>query len=182
MIPLFLCSENNDLYDTLTPIEYLRFIGILYGKNEKEIEKKALKMLEIFELSQNKDSIMTTFSKGMKQKVLIMAGMIHNPDIIFLDEPLSGVDSNTVLLTKKILAKLATKGKTIIYCSHILEIVERISDRIIIIDNGKVIANDSFEKLKTMDKGNSLEQIFSQLTSESKYFSLADQLLDAVIG
>jgi len=171
--------ENIALYDTLTPLEYLNFIGQIYEMEENEIEKKAGRMLEIFNLSENMHDRMTTFSKGMRQKVLIIAGMIHNPEIIFLDEPLTGLDANTALIIKEILAKLADEGKTIFYCSHIMDVVERISDRIIIIDKGKIIADSPFEELQNMTRGESLEKIFTQLTGNTQHSTMAGQFVAA---
>jgi ABC-2 type transport system ATP-binding protein len=112
--------------------------------------------------------------------VLIIAGMIHDPEIIFLDEPLTGLDANTALIIKEILAKLAAQGKTIFYCSHIMDVVERISDRIIIIDKGQIIADSPFEELKTMVKGESLEKIFTQLTGNTRHSDIAGQFVDAI--
>jgi len=106
---------------------------------------------------------MDTFSKGMKQKILIIAGLINNPDILFLDEPLSGLDANSVILVKDMLTRLAKQGKTIFYSSHLMDVVEKISDRIILIDDGKVIADGTFEELQK-DSTASLEQVFANLT------------------
>ena len=172
--------ENVALYDTLTPIEYLNFIGQLYKMEEKEIEKKARRMLQILALSENTDQRMTTFSKGMRQKVLIIAGMLHDPEIIFMDEPLAGLDANTTVTMKEILAKLAKQGKTIFYCSHIMDVVERISDRIVIIDNGQIIADAPFEELQAMykERGESLETIFTQLTGNTQHSVIADQFIE----
>lgn len=173
--------ENIALYDTLTPIEYLNFIGQLYKMEEKEIEKKARGMLQILALSENTDQRMTTFSKGMRQKVLIIAGMLHDPEIIFMDEPLTGLDANTTVTMKEILAKLAKQGKTIFYCSHIMDVVERISDRIVIIDNGQIIADAPFEELQAMykERAESLETIFTQLTGNTQHSVIADQFIEA---
>jgi ABC-2 type transport system ATP-binding protein len=173
--------ENVALYDTLTPIEYLNFIGQLYKMEEKEIEKKTRRMLQILALSENTDQRMTTFSKGMRQKVLIIAGMLHDPEIIFMDEPLTGLDANTTVTMKEILAKLAKQGKTIFYCSHIMDVVERISDRIVIINNGQIIADAPFEELQAMykERGESLETIFTQLTGNTQHAVIADQFIEA---
>jgi ABC-2 type transport system ATP-binding protein len=172
--------ENAMLYETLTPIEYLTFIGQLYEMSIPEIEKKAQDLLALFGLSANVHQRMVTFSKGMKQKVLLIAGMIHNPEIIFLDEPLSGLDANAVILVKEILVQLRNSGKTIVYSSHIMDVVEKISDRIVLINKGEIIANGSFEELKSTQNA-SLEQIFAQLTGSTESTSLtAGQFLDAL--
>lgn len=179
--------ENAALYDTLTPIEYLSFIAGVYELDSKISEKKINEFLDCFELTGVKNNRMTTFSKGMRQKVLIISAFLHNPEVIFLDEPLSGLDANTTILVKEILDKLAKDGKTIFYCSHIMDVVERISDRIVIINNGKIIADAPFEELKSMNnqKGNeneSLENIFSQLTGNGEQINKAEQFLNILKG
>jgi ABC-2 type transport system ATP-binding protein len=171
--------ENAALYDTLTPTEFLGFIGSLYGIDSENIQSKSWRLMEILGLSDVTHERMNTFSKGMKQKVLIIAGLLHNPDIIFLDEPLSGLDANSALVIKEILAKLATKGKTIFYCSHIMDVVERISHRIVIIDKGKVIADGPFEQLQSMS-GQSLEKIFTSLTGNFQHEAIACDFIDAI--
>jgi ABC-2 type transport system ATP-binding protein len=172
--------ENAALYDVLTPMEYLQFIGALYQLESEQVQRKAMELLHLFELSDKHDHRMTTFSKGMRQKVLLIAGLINNPDIIFLDEPLSGLDANAVILVKEILGKLAATGKTIFYSSHIMDVVEKISDRIIILNKGTIIANGSFSELNAQAQSGSLESIFTQLTGNSNHEGLADKFVDAV--
>ncbi len=174
--------ENAAMYDTLTPMEYLGFVGNFYDMNPQAIRFRAEKMLGIFGLTENLHQRMTTFSKGMRQKVLIVSGMIHNPDILFLDEPLSGLDANTTITIKEILARLAASGKTIFYCSHIMDVVERISDHIVIIDKGQIIADGSFEELQSnaAAKGKSLEKIFTQLTGSHEHTEAANQFINAL--
>ena len=172
--------ENAMLYESLTPLEYLTFIGQLYEMSLSEIEKKAKDLLTVFGLEGNIHQRMTTFSKGMKQKVLLIAGMIHNPEIIFLDEPLSGLDANSVILVKEILLQLRNSGKTIVYSSHIMDVVEKISDQIVLINKGEILANGTFEELKST-QNSSLEQIFAQLTGSTDSTSLmAGQFIDAI--
>jgi ABC-2 type transport system ATP-binding protein len=120
---------------------------------------------------------MTTFSKGMRQKVLLIAGMIHNPSILFLDEPLSGLDANAVILVKEILIQLKRSGKTIFYSSHLMDIVEKISDRIIIINKGEVIANGTFQELNSQATG-SLEKIFTDLTGSKEHETTAGKFIN----
>lgn len=160
--------ENAMLYEVLTPMEYLLFVGRLYQMEDHTIEKRATELLSILGLKEVLDKRMNTFSKGMKQKVLLVAGIIHNPEIIFLDEPLSGLDANAVILVKEILAKLKEAGKTIIYSSHIMEVVEKLSDRIVIINKGQVVADGTFTALKENASSLSLEGIFSTLTGNSE--------------
>jgi len=160
--------EQAALYDVLTPLEYLRFVGKLYRLDDSLIEKKSWELLRLFDLADKAKSRMNGYSKGMKQKVLLISGLIHNPEIIFLDEPLSGLDANAVILVKEILSQLKQSGKTIFYSSHIMDVVEKISDRIIIIDKGEVIADGSFETLKNNASQGSLENIFTALTGSSE--------------
>lgn len=174
--------ESAALYDVLTPMEYLRFIGQLYGMNTAEIERRAQEMLGLFGLAGEVDNRMTTFSKGMKQKVLITAGMIHNPEVLFLDEPLSGLDANSVVTVKEIIRRLAERGKTIFYCSHVMDVVERVCDRIVILSGGEIIADGSFEELQAQSTGASLERIFTQLTSAGGHEIVADQFIRAFEG
>ncbi len=156
--------EQASLYDVLTPIEYLRFVGKLYSLPDETINTKSWELLRLFELADKAETRMNTYSKGMKQKVLLISGLMHNPEVIFLDEPLSGLDANAVILVKEILTQLKKNGKTIFYSSHIMDVVEKISDRIIIIDKGEVIADGSFETLKANAQQGSLENIFTSLT------------------
>lgn len=169
--------ETAAMYDVLTPMEYLRFIGGIYGLDAKEIGTRAAGMLRLFGLEQEVDVRMNAFSKGMKQKVLITAGLIHDPDILFMDEPLAGLDANTAMVIKEILAQLAAKGKTIFYCSHVMDVVERICHRIIIINKGDVIANGTFDELQAMDRGGSLEKIFTRLTGSSGHAEKAAEFI-----
>jgi len=170
--------EQAALYEVLSPIEYLNFVGKLYQLEESLIYKKSMDLLRLFELDDKADMRMNGFSKGMKQKVLLISGLIHNPEIIFLDEPLSGLDANAVILVKEILAQLKNAGKTIFYSSHIMDVVEKISDRIIIINKGEVIADGTFESLKSEAHKGSLENIFTALTGDSGYQSTAHDFVD----
>ncbi|ERJ12026.1 ABC transporter ATP-binding protein [Haloplasma contractile] len=169
--------EAADIYDNLTAREYLTFVGELYGMSIELVDKKAFALMDLFGIKDVYDSRMSSFSKGMKQKVLIVSSIIHNPDILFLDEPLSGLDANSVMVVKELLAKQALKGKTIFYSSHIMDVVERISNRIIIINNGKVLADGSFDDLKRESKEGSLEEIFNELTGFKQHKEIAEQMM-----
>lgn len=156
--------ELSELYDLLTPREYLTFIGKLYHLPDHVIEERSGKMLDSFGLLENKDQRMDSFSKGMRQKVLITSGLLHNPSIVILDEPLSGLDANAVIMLKELLQVMKQEGKTIFYCSHMMDVVEKVSDRIVLIDKGSIIANGTIEELRN-NSSDSLEQIFSKLTA-----------------
>ncbi len=172
--------ENASLYETLSPMEYLRFLGSLYQLETDQIEEKATELLRLFALYDQRDDRMTTFSKGMKQKVLLISGILHNPEVIFLDEPLSGLDANAVILVKEILSQLKHAGKTIFYSSHIMDVVEKISDRIVLINKGTIIANGTFDELKSQRETGSLEQIFNQLTGNNEHVQLAEEFIQVM--
>lgn len=171
--------ELAELYEVLTPLEFLSFMAELYSIDMQVAQDRMVKMLTAFGLEASMNQRMDTFSKGMRQKVLIISGLLHNPDIIILDEPLSGLDANSVIIVKEIISKLAKEGKTIFYCSHMMDVVEKVSDRIVLINNGKVVADGSFEELKQQQGNQSLEQIFSQLTYKEGNANASDELISA---
>ena len=172
--------ENAALYETLTPIEFLFFVSQLYELPTRPAKQKINELLRLFSLDAAKDKRMSAFSKGMRQKVLLISGLLHNPEVIFLDEPLSGLDANAVILVKEILTQLKQSGKTIFYSSHIMEVVEKLSDRILIIDQGLLIANSSFQELSQQATGSSLEQIFTQLTGQHEQVSVASEVVNII--
>jgi ABC-2 type transport system ATP-binding protein len=151
----------------------------LYGLDKETIGIRATNLLTFFGMAKHADQRMDTFSKGMKQKILITSGIINNPDILFLDEPLSGLDANSVILVKELLTSLAKDGKTIFYSSHLMDVVEKISDRIILINNGVVIADGTFEELRTENAG-TLETLFAQLTGREDIEVNTDTLFNTL--
>lgn len=172
--------ELADVYESLTAREYITFIGELYGLNEKESSDKGKRLMKIFDIAEVYDERISSFSKGMKQKVVLIASLIHNPDILFLDEPLSGLDANSVMIVKEILSHLAAQGKTIFYSSHIMDVVEKISSRIVLINGGHVVADGTFKELKEKNKEGSLEEIFNDLTGFDSHTALAEEFVAIV--
>lgn len=172
--------EIADIYDNLTGREYLTFIGELYGLDIDVADKKAEKLMELFSLKDVYNSRISSYSKGMRQKVVIISSLLNNPDILFLDEPLSGMDANSVMVFKEVLAELASKGKTIFYSSHIMEVVEKISSRIVLINDGQVVADGSFDELKEKSMEGSLEGIFNELTGFNEHKEIAEEIVSVV--
>jgi ABC-2 type transport system ATP-binding protein len=172
--------ESAALYEALTPMEYLRFLGALHDQPEAATERRGRELLGLFGLGDELDHRISTFSKGMRQKVLLVAGLIHDPELLFLDEPLSGLDANTAVVVKEVLSRLAAAGKTIFYCSHVMDVVERVCDRIVILDQGRIVADGSFEQLRAGAQGASLEGIFTGLTSHGELAGVADRFLAAL--
>lgn len=171
--------ENAIMYEHLTPLEYLEFIGSLYGISTATAREKSIRLLNLFEMQQHQNERMTGFSKGMKQKVHIISGLLHNPDILFMDEPLSGLDANSVIIVKEMITQLAHESKTIFYCSHLMDVVEKVSNRIILINDGLVAANGSVEELKHNAGASSLETLFSKLTGAADQSEKAEQIINA---
>ncbi|CAM3191604.1 ABC transporter ATP-binding protein [Filibacter tadaridae] len=172
--------ENAEAYDNLTASEYLIFTGELYGMDRALAEEKAIKLLHEFDLGEVIHARLSSFSKGMKQKVLIISSLLHDPDLLFLDEPLSGLDANSMMIIQEILSQLAAQGKTIFYSSHIMDLVEKISNRIVLLVNGKVVADGSFEELQERSKEGSLAQIFNQLTGFTEHKNIAERFVTIV--
>jgi ABC-2 type transport system ATP-binding protein len=171
--------ELNELYDVLTPNEFLSMVGALYDLPPSVVTERSGRMLAAFGMSGNLDQRMDTFSKGMKQKVLLTSGLLHNPDIIILDEPLSGLDANSVIIVKELIDKLAKNGKTIFYSSHMMDVVEKVSDRIILINQGAVVADGTIEELRKLQDKDSLESIFAGLTTTESMHDASDNFLNA---
>lgn len=174
--------ETAEVYENLTAREYLTFIGELYGMDYDVANLKAEKLMDLFGIKDVYDARLSSFSKGMKQKALIISALINDPDILFLDEPLSGIDANSVMVFKEVLAELARSGKTIFYSSHIMEVVEKLSDRIILINNGEIVADGKIEDLRNSSKEGSLEQIFNQLTGFNEHEQIAKEIVSTIRG
>jgi ABC-2 type transport system ATP-binding protein len=172
--------EGGDLYENLSPAEFFDFLATLYEIPPKTVERRAKTMLEILGVEGQYHNRIASFSKGMKQKVLIVSSLIHNPDILILDEPLSGLDANSVTVFKEVLASLADQGKTIFYSSHIMEVVEKISDRIILLSDGRVAADGSLEDLRKQNHEASLETLFTDLTGFTDHESQAARFVAAM--
>lgn len=172
--------EVSDMYEALTAQEYLTFVGELYGMDYSLANQKAKKMMKVFGLEEAYQSRISSFSKGMKQKTLIVSSFLHNPDLLFLDEPLTGLDANSVMIFKEILAKFAEEGKTIFYSSHIMDVVEKISNRIVLLHDGRIVANGTFEELKMQNKEGTLENIFNQLTGFFEHEERAAEFISAI--
>lgn len=142
--------ESGALFQSLTPYDFLEFVCRIYDIEKGIYEKRIIEFLELFDLKNEIYVPMSDFSKGMKQKVLIISSLIHNPEIILWDEPLSGVDFNTNILIRDIVKELTSRGKTILYSTHILDMVDKICNKVIIIDAGKIVYDSHYEKADGM--------------------------------
>jgi len=172
--------EQADIYENLTAYEYISFLGGIYGLEEKKLIDRSKKLMNLFGIEDVINSRISSYSKGMKQKLLIICSLIHNPDILFFDEPLSGLDANSVMVFKEVMNTLAKEGKTIFYSSHIMDVVEKVSDRILLLNEGQIVADGSFEELKNNQKEGSLEEIFNQLTGFNEHTKIAKEFVSLV--
>ncbi|HKW96483.1 MAG TPA: ABC transporter ATP-binding protein [Bryobacteraceae bacterium] len=156
------------LFESLTGQEFLELSGRLHDVEEDTLQTRIRCMLETFDLSSDRVSRLDTYSKGMRQKILIAAALLHDPDLILLDEPLSGLDVNASIMIKDLIAALAASGKTILYSSHVLDVVEKVCNRVLIIHKGNLIADSTSAELKASTQQSTLEDVFRKLThSES---------------
>jgi ABC-2 type transport system ATP-binding protein len=156
--------EQPALYDSLTADEFLDVIGCLYHLDPATSKARRQELLELFDLAAAQHQRLKEFSKGMRQKVVIASALIHRPDVLILDEPLDGLDANTALVMKELLRKLAAQGKTILFSSHILEVVERICTRILIIDKGRYVTDGTAQKICEETGAATLDAAFGKLT------------------
>jgi ABC-2 type transport system ATP-binding protein len=169
--------EQSDLYEHLSGEEYLQLVGRLRRIREKLLEQKINGLMEQLGLGVDMYIPISSYSKGMKQKVLIAGALLHNPNILLLDEPLSGLDISTTLVIKDILKQLAAMGKIIIYSSHILEVVEKLCSRVIIINKGTIVADDSIHRLSDLMALPSLESIFKELVQQENTVKVAQNII-----
>ena len=170
--------EEPYLYPFLSGSEYLYLIGRLREMPELLLAKKIDAFLELFGLRAAADQAIASYSKGMRQKIVISAALLHDPAVVLFDEPETGLDVTTTLMLRHLVRTLAGRGKAILYSSHILEVVERVCDRVIVIHQGGVVADDSIARLRTLMSRSSLEGVFSQLVIREDPESLARDLAE----
>jgi ABC-2 type transport system ATP-binding protein len=173
--------EEPNLYTFQSAIEYLELVGRLRELPPGELDKKINALLELFGLTHAANQDIGTFSKGMKQKVMIIAALLHDPDVLILDEPDSGLDVIATLVLRHLLTALARRGKAVLYSSHVLELVEKACDRVIVIHRGAVVADDTVANLRTLRSSRSLEEVFSQLVLRVDPAQTADDIANVVV-
>jgi len=172
--------EEALLYSHLSGREYLLLAGRLRSIPEKELNLKIDELLRLLSLGVQKHAPISSYSKGMKQKIMMIAALLHNPDILIFDEPLSGLDVSSMLVVRNLLKSLAAQGKAVLYSSHVLEIVEKICSRVLVIHNGDLVADDSIENLRNLMQLPSLEDIFMQLVQHENYEQIAQQMVEVI--
>jgi ABC-2 type transport system ATP-binding protein len=169
--------DTPNLYLKLSARELLRFVGDLYEMPPAKIGERSDELLRLFDLDDVRDDLIDSYSHGMKQKITIAAALIHDPKVLVLDEPTVGLDPKSARLIKDILRQLADRGAAVFLSTHILEIAERMCDRIGIIDRGSLVAVGTMDELRAMGKGErSLEDIFLSLTGGAEEAAIAEVL------
>jgi ABC-2 type transport system ATP-binding protein len=172
--------EEPHLYPHLTGAEYLEMVGQLRGIPDKEVAQKTAGFLRLLGLTSDRDVPISSYSKGMRQKILLAAALLHNPDLVLLDEPFSGLDVNSALVLRGLIRELAARGKVVLFSSHELDTVERVSSRIVILHKGRVVANDSIEQLRALMSLPTLEGIFSQLAVEQNTEAVTQEMMELI--
>lgn len=172
--------EESNLYPYLSGWEYLELIGHLRDLPPRVIQRRAETFLEVFGLAKHRHSSVSSYSRGMRQKLVISAALLHNPEVLILDEPEAGLDVTTSLVLRKLIASLAGAGKIVLYCSHILEIVEKVCTHVLVLHKGSVVAHDSITAVGRLASQPSLESVFSELTDQTDTDDTARELITAM--
>ncbi len=152
--------DNPDMYENMRAIDFINFVCDMYNISKNEREEKVLELARIFEIDDKLGNEINSFSHGMKQKVALIAALAHNPDILIMDEPFVGLDPKAVFDMKKIMHDMAKSGKTVFFSTHILDVAEKLCDRVAIIKGGKIV---KIGKMKDIVNDESLEQVFLEL-------------------
>jgi ABC-2 type transport system ATP-binding protein len=172
--------EEAHLYTYLSGLEYLQLVGRLRGMKERAIGAKAQALLRLLQLESWQHTPISSYSKGMRQRVLIAAALLHDPRLLIFDEPLSGLDVVSARLFKDLLEMLAAQGKAVLYISHVLEVVEQVCNRVIVIAKGKVLADAPPSELTTLMKLPNLESAFAQLVEQRETRSVAREIVEVM--
>jgi ABC-2 type transport system ATP-binding protein len=172
--------EEPHLYSHLSGLEFLIMVGQLRDLPTKPTADRIDALLRLLSLHSDRHASISSYSKGMRQKVLLSAALLHNPDLILLDEPFSGLDVATSLVLRSLIQELAARGKVVLFSSHELETVERISSHVVILHRGRVVADDSIQGLRTLMDLPTLEEIFSQLAVEQDTAAVSREIADLI--
>jgi ABC-2 type transport system ATP-binding protein len=172
--------ESGAVFESLTAWEYLEMVSELHHLARDVAERRIKEFLTLFGVFAQRDQQLSHFSKGMKQKIILISAFLHNPQVLFLDEPLNGLDANAARIIKEVLRKFSEQGKTVMFCSHILEVVERICTRIAIIHNGRIVADGATDDILTLTSEPTLEHAFARLTDSDDADTFSAEFLQAL--
>jgi ABC-2 type transport system ATP-binding protein len=171
--------EEPYLYTHLTATEYLTLVGRLRGISEAALEKKITKLLTLFQLHDSRYSTMAAYSKGMRQRVLLAAALMHNPDLLVLDEPFSGLDVNAGLLFRALLTLLAADGRMIFFSTHRFDMVEKLCSRVVILSSGRMVAAHAISEFGAGGPL-TLEETFVRVTKQPDFTPVAREIIDTI--
>lgn len=174
--------EEANLYPYLTGQEYLEMVGTLRGMRGSLLRKKIDSLLELFSLSPHRHVAIGSYSKGMRQRTLLIAALMDNPDLLILDEPLSGLDVTSALIAKNLVQAFSARGKSVFFCSHVLEVVERVCSQLIILRQGRVIAYGATGEVLQRIGQSSLEDTFLRLVEDKDVAQVAKDIVDVVVS
>jgi ABC-2 type transport system ATP-binding protein len=172
--------ETAAAFSLLTPREYLGMLADLHELDYKIAEDRRDKLLHSFGITDLADRRIDTLSKGQRQRVVLSAALLHDPDVLFLDEPLSGLDATAARTVKELIAGLAEQGRAVLFCSHVLEVVERVCTRVIVLHQGSIVADAPTGELMARASDASLEAVFRRLTSANEPDAAVHDLLEAL--
>jgi ABC-2 type transport system ATP-binding protein len=172
--------EEPHLYNHLSGAEYLTMVAQLRNLPKRESGERIDGLLRLLSLHDDRHASISGYSKGMRQKILIAAALLHNPELVLLDEPFSGLDVSSALVLRSLIQELAARGKVVLFSSHELDTVERVCSHVVILHHGKIVADDSIERLRSLMELPSLEAIFSQLAIEQDTELMAKQIADLI--
>ncbi|HTQ53614.1 MAG TPA: ABC transporter ATP-binding protein [Bryobacteraceae bacterium] len=172
--------EEPYLYPHLTGAEYLELAGELRDLPAAGLHSKINALLELFSLAGDRHAPISSYSKGMRQKILICAAILHDPELIILDEPFSGLDVHAAMILRSLIRSLAAEGKTVMFSSHVLEVVEKVCHRVVILHKGRVVANDPIDRLRDLMALPTLEDCFAQLVTDMDPDETARRITEVV--
>ncbi len=172
--------EEPYIYPYLTGREYLLLVGRLRSLPEKTLSQRADTLLRLLGLESDRHSLMSSYSKGMRQKTLIASALLHDPELLVFDEPLSGLDVTTALVLRDLMCALARRGKVILYSSHELDTVEKVCSRVVILKQGRIAADGDVRELRDLMQAPSLEGVFAQLVLHEDTSQVAAGIADAM--
>lgn len=172
--------EEPYLYHHLSGVEYLTMVSQLRNLPQREALERIDGLLRMLALYDDRHASISGYSKGMRQKILIAAAIMHNPELVLLDEPFSGLDVGSALVLRSLIQELAARGKVVVFSSHELDTVERVCSHVVILHRGKIVANDSIENLRSLMAAPTLEDIFSQLVIEQDSEAMSRQIADLI--
>jgi ABC-2 type transport system ATP-binding protein len=155
-------------------------VARLRGLARHILESKVDQLLQLAGLWDDRHSSLASYSKGMRQKILLIAALLHDPEVLILDEPFSGLDVNAAMILRSLLRAFAQRGKMVLYSSHVLEVVEKVCDKVLILSKGRVVAHDSVARLRELNEKSSLEGVFAELTQTEDADLIAKRMLEVV--